>query len=150
MRKLKYLLLLSAALFLAAGCERTPTGEDQLTGYWRGFMQINNGTGTFSNIDRTPVPLYCKIEQTGNLFIGKYSHTFDAEEFKKKMPEYAHNLNGTIAGKDIMLCLKNDHDINAKLKYANGRISGIWVRVRKNGSGVAVTTFEGKIDLVRY
>ncbi len=142
-----------ALVLLLSGCVRTADGSDQLTGYWRGYIQIKKGTGGF--IDK-PTPLYCKIEQTGNSFIGKYSHAFDADSFKNKVPETNYDLDGTVTGDKISLRLSRSGgglvvpDRVGDLRHANNRITGTWIEYWKNFDGSIEATYEGVIELIRY
>jgi len=146
-------LSIFALVLLLSGCARTADGSDQLTGYWRGYIQTKKGTGGF--IEK-PTPLYCKIEQTGNSFIGKYSHAFDADSFKKKIPETNYDLDGTVAGNEIKFRMSNSSatwlspDSNAKLRLIDDRMNGTWTQIYKNEDGSVKSTYEGVIELVRY
>jgi hypothetical protein len=158
MKTLSRLIVIGFCLLIAAGCSRVVDGGDQLSGYWRGFIQITKGTGELGGFIGTPTAFYCKIEQTGNAFIGKYSHTFDADAFKSKMPEWNYALDGVIMGDKVKLRLSNissksltvSPDSNAELKYGDGRMSGTWIQFYKNEDGSVRTTYEGVIELVRY
>jgi len=160
MKTISTVILIGLALLINAGCGRVVVvdGGDQLTGYWRGFIQTKKGSGELSGFIGTPNSFYCKMEQTGNTIIGKYSHTFDAEGFKNKLPEWNYDFDGTITGDEIKLRLSNNSikstifspDTNANLKHSNGRMTGTWVQYYKNQDGSIRTTYEGIIELVRY
>jgi hypothetical protein len=153
MKLIKYVIATGCILLASTGCLRTADGGDQLTGYWRGFIRVNKGAS--GSIDKT-VPLYCKIEQTGNLFIGKYSHAFDANAFKNKLPEKTYDLEGRVAGDKVSIRLGRSDSVLVlpdwvgDLRYSDGRMRGTWLEQWEQSDGNMMTTYEGVIELVRY
>lgn len=160
MKKISTVILIGLTLLINAGCGRVVVVDrgDDLTGYWRGFIRYTNTSSKLDSFDPNPIPFYGKMEQTGNTVIGKYSHTFDADGFKNKLPERNYDFDGTISGDEVKLRMSNCSstdtifipDTDAKLKHSNGRMTGTWVQYYKNKDGSIRTTYEGVIELIRY
>lgn len=153
------------ALSLLTSCSRIVGEERPMEGYWRGFYQyktaVREGKSRPNEFLKEPINLYCKIEQTGDVFVGRYSLKFDAESFKKEVIVEKNGIygiqkvEGVISGSDVVLRF---HDttgdiykppMEAKMKFLNGTLVGEWKIVYENNGSVQVI-YSGVVELTKY
>ena len=127
-----------------------------MEGYWRGFYQLKSevrkGQQSANVFPKEPIGIYCKIEQTGDIFVGQYSTKFDADAFKREVPNDSKKIEGVISGRGAVIRLHNTTEngfytpLEAKVILSSGELTGEWkMEYEYNGS-----LYFGVIKLTKY
>lgn len=128
-------------------------------GYWKGFFQIKmavkDGKVSPNEFSKEPIHLYCKIEQTGDVVLGRYSVKFDAEAFKKQVLDDGRRVEGVISGRFATLRFHDttssffEPPMEAKMRLSDGALLGEWVQKYESLGGVQVI-YSGVMELRKY
>ena len=156
MKKVQLVGPFICAFFLFSSCSRNVGDERSMEGYWRGFYQfkteVTKGQQSQNLFGKDPISIYCKIEQTGDVFIGQYSTKFDADAFKREVPTNSRKVEGVVSGRSAIIRFHNTTEngfytpMEAKVLLSNGEVSGEWkMEYEYNGS-----LYSGVIKLTRY
>lgn len=155
MKKAASTILIVIIGVMVSSCGRLVGEDPPLNGYWKGYYiykeAIRGGKQSPNEFAKEAMPIYCKIEQTGNVVVGRYTSKFDGDRFKKEIPEGSQMTEGFISGENVVLRF---HDIShamtipvreAQMKLKSGVLSGVWKE-----EWASQVTYSGVMELRKY